>query len=73
MNNVSGTGRTTCPFYEEMDNILGTRAASSPPVLLDSSAESQVTVSERLDESGKLCKILLIMQIVKNARFPYTV
>ena len=75
MKNVllSGTGRTTCPFYEEIYNILCARAASSPPVLLDSSAESQVTVSERLDESGKLCKIVLIVQIVKNVCFPYTV
>ena len=43
----------------KIGNILGMRAASNPPVLLDSSAESQVTVAERLDESGKLCKILL--------------
>ena len=28
---------TTCPFYEEIDAILGTRAASSPAVLLESS------------------------------------
>ena len=41
-NNVSGTGRTTCPYYEELDAILGTRAASSPPVLLDSGGGTQV-------------------------------
>ena len=34
---MSGTDRTSCPFYEEIDAILGTRAASSPAVLLESS------------------------------------
>ena len=34
---MSGKGRTTCPFYEEVDAILGNRAASCPAVLLDSS------------------------------------
>ena len=40
-NNVSGTNRVTCPFYDEMDAILGNRAASAPPVLLQSSSSSQ--------------------------------
>ena len=35
-NYISGKGRVTCPLYEEIDQILGTRAASSPPVVLDS-------------------------------------
>ena len=35
-NNISGKGGVTCPLYEEIDQILGTRAASSPPVVLDS-------------------------------------
>ena len=34
-NNKSGKERVTCPLYEEIDQILGTRAASSPPVFLD--------------------------------------
>ena len=37
---MSGTGRTTCPWYEEVDAILGTRAASCPPVVLDSGASA---------------------------------
>ena len=32
-NQVSGKGRVTCPLYEEIDNILGNRAASCPPVV----------------------------------------
>ena len=36
-NRQSGQGRSTCPFYEELDAILGTRAASNPAVLLESS------------------------------------
>ena len=37
-NNISGRGRKSTPFYDELDAILGTRAASRPPVhvLLDS-------------------------------------
>ena len=34
---MSGKGRSTCPFYEEVDAILGNRAASCRAVLLDSS------------------------------------
>lgn len=36
-----------CPFYDEIDEILGTRAASAPPTLLESSG-----ILEELD--GKL-------------------
>ena len=35
-NDISGRGRITCPCYDELDAILGTRAASSPPIVLDS-------------------------------------
>ena len=38
-NRVSGTGRSSCPYYDEIDAILGTRAASQPIVLLDSGAD----------------------------------
>ena len=31
----SGIDRKSCPFYEEVDKILGCQAASQPPVLLD--------------------------------------
>ena len=34
-NSGTGEGRTTCPLYDELDAILGHRAASSPPVVLD--------------------------------------
>lgn len=36
------------PFYEELDSILGTRAVSSPPVLIDSGVSS-VHVQEEAD------------------------
>ena len=35
-NNISGRGRKSTPFYDELDAILGTRAVSRLPVLLDS-------------------------------------
>ena len=66
-NNVSGTGRGTCPWYEEVDAILGTRAASCPPVVLDSgvssiSAPSPGSESEQPDgdtvHNSELCSML---------------
>ena len=35
-NKVSGKGRVSCLLYEEIDRSLGTRAASSLTVVLDS-------------------------------------
>lgn len=35
-NRKSGTGRIMCPFFDEIDAIIGTRAASEPTVLLES-------------------------------------
>ena len=48
-NRISGQGRSSCPFYEEIDAILGTRTASSPAVLLESSEG----LSGNNDTSGK--------------------
>lgn len=50
-NRISGTARTTCPFYEELDAILGTQAAFSPGVLL----ESSITIPTTLDLSSRKC------------------
>ena len=35
-NDRSGKDRITCPFFEELDAVLGTRASSCPVVLLES-------------------------------------
>ena len=43
---MSGEGRHNCPFYEELDAVLGTRAASSPPAVLESSGSSGCTESD---------------------------
>ena len=43
-NGVTGQGRTSCPFYESLDSVLGTRAASSPPVLLESNSHDSGNV-----------------------------
>ena len=40
-NSGTGEGRTTCPLYDELDAILGHRAASSPPVVLGSLPEGE--------------------------------
>ena len=38
---VSGTDRKTCPFYDEIDSILGmSRAATEPVALLESSSSA---------------------------------
>ena len=42
---VSGRGRVPFVFYDDIDAVLGTRAATEPPVLLQSgAAETEVTV-----------------------------
>ena len=40
---MSGKQRTTCPYFEELDAILGTRAASSPAILLESSITEETS------------------------------
>ena len=42
INRKSGEGTATCPFYEEVDRVLGTRAASNPIILIDSNAPGPV-------------------------------
>jgi len=41
-NRVSGNSATTCPFCNELDDILCTRAASTPAVLLKSASDGSV-------------------------------
>ena len=43
---MSGKGRSSCPFYDEIDGILGTRAASQPPTLLESGEKAAVEESD---------------------------
>ena len=49
-NRVSGNGRISCPFYNEIDAILGTGAASQPPALLESSNVNVNCVSDNDSE-----------------------
>ena len=52
-NNVSGTSRKSFPYYEDIDSILGNRAASCPPTLLDSGREPSVgNTNDDLDNSA---------------------
>ena len=39
-NGLTGRGRSSTPFYDELDAILGTRAAFCPPVVLESGGNS---------------------------------
>lgn len=43
---MSGKNRSLCPFYDEIDSILGTRAASQPPTLLESGDTAAVEESD---------------------------
>ena len=51
-NNGTGRGRKTCKFFRELDEILGCRPASVPPVLLESctTPELQPDHSDSEDE-----------------------
>ena len=44
-NGETGRGRKTCKFYKELDEILGHRPASIPPVVLDSGIISNTTTT----------------------------
>ena len=44
-NGETGRGRKTCKFYKELDEILGHRPASIPPVVLDSGTTSNTTTT----------------------------
>ena len=44
-NRTTGNGAdTTFPFFDEIDAVMGTRAASEPPILLDSGVPETFTV-----------------------------
>ena len=36
-NNVTGNNKITCPFFDELDTVLGHRPASVPSLVLDAS------------------------------------
>ena len=38
-NNPNGTGRTDWKFYDKVNEILGNKPATKPPVLIDTSSE----------------------------------
>ena len=48
INRKSGEGAATCPFYDEMDVILGTWAASNPVQLIESAPGSMESVSKEV-------------------------
>lgn len=46
-NNVSGQGCKSCPFYDEIDAILGNRAASEPQIVLQSGTATETGTATR--------------------------
>ena len=50
-NRISGRGRASCRLFDEIDAILGTRAASQPPALLESAG-----TAERAATSGSIAQ-----------------
>ena len=54
-NSGSGRGRKTCKFFSELDEILGCRPASIPPVVLESCTAPELQLdggSEEGDQNG---------------------
>eukprot|EP00731_Ephydatia_muelleri_P001288 Em0001g1288a len=51
-NGVTGETRRTCPFYNELDAILGNRAATRPSVVVDSGNGSE-TIPVLEDEASQ--------------------
>ncbi|CAC5413614.1 unnamed protein product [Mytilus coruscus] len=62
-NKLSGNGRTTCKYYNELEGILGGRPAVTPPKVRDSSENhssrknSSVECSEPENEDGYMDSI----------------
>ena len=50
MERLARQGRTYCPFYNEIDMILGNRAASSPTVLIESGGDSSIVSEVELND-----------------------
>lgn len=55
----SGGARKSCPFYVEVDQILGTRAASSPPVVLENGGEVESVAANDAGNYEEGCFFLL--------------
>ena len=68
INRKSGEGAATCPFYEEIDAILGTRAASNPVQLVDSGSGSVNTVPQQV-VLGKLDAIYHYFEVNSTSNY----
>lgn len=64
VNRKSGEGAATCPYYEEMDAILGTRAASNPVQLIESVSGSRESVPKEVVLGKGINHIVLDLKIV---------
>ena len=67
-NNGTGEGRTTCPFYDELDAILGHRAASSPPVVLDTGSLPEGESLVERDQNGILIINNCLLKFLYNRK-----
>ena len=57
-NGRSGKGRKTCRYFKQLDEILGTRAATTPPQILESSGTEtrpaeEESCGEQLDSESQ--------------------
>ena len=50
-NNQTGNNRKTCKFLEKLDNVLGSKPATRPPILVDSFESSCVNSSSDSQKS----------------------
>ena len=51
--NLTGRGRTEWKFFSKLDEILGARPATSPPVLLDTLNSQPIPSDQDSDETAK--------------------
>ena len=52
-HNLTGRGRTTWKFYEPLNEILGTRPATCPPVVLDTLEPASLGAKENEERSDE--------------------
>eukprot|EP00058_Branchiostoma_floridae_P000880 XP_002586368.1 hypothetical protein BRAFLDRAFT_108653 [Branchiostoma floridae] len=58
-NRRSGSGRVTCPFYEELDQLLGDRAATERNISMESRVASEID-DEVISDSDTLTEDQLL-------------
>jgi hypothetical protein len=65
-NRTSGQDAKTCPWYKELDEILGTRAASEPPLVVQTRCTPRSAPTEVTQDDQGMCMEQSVLNIFNN-------